>query len=112
MKRLQVEFKREDTRGFLIQVNTNSWKQMNHLFIIAGESFGGHYHKKKEELFYVTKGDVTIDIINDLGGKSIDLKKGDCVLVEPYDVHTVHAITDCEIIELLSESYSEEDTYV
>ena len=52
MKKLNVEYARNDSRGSLIQVSSGKWEQLNHLIIKAGNSFGGHYHKLKTELFY------------------------------------------------------------
>ncbi len=113
MQKLNEEFVREDDRGSLIQVNTDNWKQLNYLIIKQGEIFGGHYHKHKKELFYVIKGKVGISAIDKQGGKNIVLEKtGGCVVIEPYDLHTIAALEDSEIVEVLSEPFDKGDIWV
>ena len=111
MQRLNVEFVRNDERGMLIQVNTGEWKQVNYLLINKNQEFGGHYHKHKRELFYVIKGELNVQIIDKKGGQNVNLKSGECVLIEPYDIHTLFAVEDSEIVELLSEPFDKGDIY-
>jgi|SRR3990167_5106661 len=110
MRRLDVEYIRNDKRGSLIQVNTGEWKQLNHLIIKKGNEFGGHYHKHKEEFFYVLDGKILISI----KGKNCLIrevkKRGECFIIEPFEVHTIKAIKNSVLIELLSEPYSQADT--
>ena len=112
MQRLKVEYQRKENRGTLTQVNTGDWKQLNVLEIKKGETFGGHYHKEKTELFYVIFGEAEFVIENTQGVFTEQLAKGDCLLVEPYDTHTIYASKDVAIAEVLSHPYSEQDTYV
>ena len=113
MQRLNVEFVREDSRGSLIQINTDNWKQLNYLILNKGQEFGGHYHKHKKELFYVVKGKVNISAIDKQGGKNIIIERTDgCILIEPYDIHTLFAVEDSEIVELLSEPFDEKDIWI
>jgi mannose-6-phosphate isomerase-like protein (cupin superfamily) len=111
MQRLKVEYVRKEERGTLIQVSSGEWKQLNILEIKKGNTFGGHYHKEKEELFYVVFGKVEFIIENDKGTFTETLGKGDCLLVEPYDKHTICALQDSTLGELLSATYSKEDVY-
>jgi mannose-6-phosphate isomerase-like protein (cupin superfamily) len=112
MQKLKVEYQRKEDRGTLTQVNTGDWKQLNVLEIKKGDIFGGHYHKEKTELFYVIFGMVEFIIANDQGMFAETLIKGDCLLVEPYDKHTLCALKDATIVEVLSHPYSKEDIYV
>ncbi len=112
MQRLKVEYQRKDNRGTLTQVSTDEWKQLNILEIKKGETFGGHYHKEKTELFYVIYGEVDFNIENKQGIFTEQLAKGDCLLVEPYDIHTIYAFKDSTLVEVLSHPFSKEDTYV
>jgi mannose-6-phosphate isomerase-like protein (cupin superfamily) len=111
MQRLKAEYQRKEDRGTLTQVNTGEWKQLNILEIKKGNTFGGHYHKEKEELFYIVFGKVEFIIENEQGTFTESLGKGDCFLVEPYDTHTICALQDTIIVEVLSHPYSKEDTY-
>lgn len=104
MKRFEVEYKREDKRGKLIQVlSWGVWQQLNILVIKRKEVFGGHYHRHKAEFFYILSGKVRFN--------GIEMQTGDCIWIEPLDIHTIDAITDTIIVELLSDPYSEEDTF-
>lgn len=111
MQRLKVEYQRKEDRGTLTQVNTGDWKQLNILEIKKGNTFGGHYHKEKEELFYVIFGKVEFIIENDKGLFTEILGKGDCLFVEPYDKHTLCALQDTTVVEVLSQPFSKEDNY-
>lgn len=108
MRRADVEYTRNDERGSLIQVNTDNWKQLNYLILKEGKSFGKHYHVHKKELFYVTKGKVAFDV----GGDVIIMERTDgSVLIEPFDMHTITALEDSEIVEILSEPYDGKDVW-
>lgn len=112
MKILKPEFERKDKRGRLIQIVTGDFKQLNFLEIKKGHKFGGHYHKKKREIFYVIKGEIQLETITEKGVEIITLfKEGSCFLVEPYDKHIIVAEEDSLLVEVLSEPYSKNDTY-
>ncbi len=114
MKILKPEFVREDKRGTLIQFATGNWKQGNILKINKGQSFGGHYHKKKKEIFYVIKGVIYVAVahIENLYAMQVySFKSGDMFFIEPYDEHTIGAKMNAILVELLSRPYSKEDNY-
>lgn len=110
MKKLTPEYKRED--GILTQVSTGDWKQLNHIELKKGDSVGGHYHLGREELFYVVRGELTITIKNKAMEDMVNLQKGDCLIVETEEQHTVYALKDSTVMELLSSPYTKEDAYV
>lgn len=112
MQILQAEFKRDD--GILIQISTGLWKQVNLLEIPKGETLGGHYHLGKEELFYIIRGEIAVHIKRNKTDKNEDnfvIEKGNCVLIETGEEHTIIANKDSTVIELLSEPYDEGDSY-
>ena len=111
MQKLDIEYKRDDKRGSLVQVNTGEWKQLNHLFIKKGNSFGGHYHKHKKELFYLLEGKIKVIVSNNAIQKE-NLNPSGLVRIDPYDYHNIYAIEDSNIIELLSEPFDKADIYV
>jgi quercetin dioxygenase-like cupin family protein len=49
-----------------------------------GQSVDSHTHTTMFEVFYIQSGKATF-IVN---GQSIDLKSGDCISIEPGEVHT------------------------
>lgn len=104
MQKLNVEFTRSDERGLLIQINTGEWKQINYLIINKGNEFGGHYHKYKQELFYLLRGKVKVN-------ENDEVNPNECFLISPLEKHTIYAMENSELIELLSEPYDPKDIW-
>ena len=65
-----------------------------------------HYHKVKDELFYIIKGKILLE----LNGENIILIEGDWKRVKPMDIHRFSGIIDSIIIEC-STHHKEEDSY-
>ena len=66
-----------------------------------------HYHKDKDEMFYINKGRVMMQ----LGRKKFILKKGECVRVKPLVKHKFTSITPfSEVIEF-SSHHKDNDSY-
>jgi len=66
-----------------------------------------HYHKIKDETFYITKGKLVLMV----DGKKYILKKGDSLRIEPNTKHKFMALTKtCEIMEI-STHHEDEDSY-
>ena len=88
-----------------------SVKQINHSFTKMGTIRGNHYHKSCNEFFYIVGGELKLTIKNIKSEEEITaiMKKGDCFIVEPYEVHIVEALTDLEFIVLLSEPFNPND---
>lgn len=65
-----------------------------------------HYHRVKDEVFYVIKGRVFLEI----GGEELILEPGDHRHVAPGTVHRFTGLSDAEIIEF-STHHEDEDSY-
>jgi len=104
MQNLNPEFVREDGRGKLIQLITGEFKQINILEIGKGSYFGGHYHKHKTEWFYVLSGEVRVN--------SELYMKGGYFRVDSGNMHTLEAINDSIIVEILSCPYDSKDIFI
>ena len=99
-----------DERGNLIEiVKSKNWKQMNYSFTKEGSIRGNHYHKTIEELFYILKGEVKIEIHNlKTGMKETNIVKGgQGFIIELYEIHRVTALTDVEWIVLYSDVFDQ-----
>jgi len=103
VQRLNVEYTRKDDRGLLVQINTGLWKQVNYLLINKGDTFGGHYHKHKKELFYLLRGRIKVN--------EEEIKEGECFMINPLEMHAIYAMENSELIELLSEPYDKGDIF-
>ena len=65
-----------------------------------------HYHKVKDETFYVLKGIVLLELF----GKKIILRKGDSIRIKPYTLHRFTGIKNSKILEI-STHHEDSDSY-
>jgi len=65
-----------------------------------------HHHKNKDETFYITKGQVLIEV----DGKSKVMMPGDSILIMQLTKHRFTGLEDSEIIEF-STHHEDEDSY-
>lgn len=80
------------------------------LIFYPGYQFSLHFHKVKEETFYLVKGSVILELVD--AGNKIErlLEVGDIAHVKPYVQHRITALTDAEVIEF-STHHMDEDSY-
>ncbi len=71
----------------LIKVGESKTKlqTMNDAFLLPGESFPPHKHPDCEEVYYFLEGEGVMTI----NKESFGVKKGDCVLVEINEYHSL-----------------------
>ena len=105
MQRLNVEYIREDDRGSLIQISSSIWKQINYIILNKNEVLGGHYHKHKKELFYLAKGKVKVNDVE-------IINPNECFMINPLEKHTIYALENSELVELLSEPFDKKDIFI
>lgn len=82
-------------------------------FSKAGNKFSMHFHKNKDESWYVQSGSFTLKMIDTQDGsvREQTLNKGDAIRIFPLEVHQLIALEDdSEIIEV-STADSAEDNY-
>jgi len=65
-----------------------------------------HYHKKKDETFYVVRGKVLMEI----GEERVIMKPGDSCHIPPGKLHRFTGLTDAQIIEF-STHHRDSDSY-
>lgn len=100
MRRPDVEV-HEDDRGRLVCVwRGRDFEEINFLQIRAGASRGGHYHRENLELMVVTKGRLALRVEDVEGGEveEVEVEEGDAFLIEPYERHTLTALTDASLV--------------
>ena len=83
------------------------------LFFEEGKKCSFHYHKLKEETFYLQSGELIVrysdgDILDD--AEELTLQKGDSFYVYPGRRHQMEALRDSELFEFSTEHF-EEDSY-
>lgn len=82
-------------------------------FSKAGNKFSMHFHRNKDESWYVQSGSFTLRLIDTKNGSISEqtLNTGDAIRIKPLVVHQLVALEDdSEIIEV-STADSDEDNY-
>ena len=83
------------------------------LFFREGKKCSYHYHKVKDETFYLQSGqmELTYGDTDDIReAKTIILRAGDKFYIYPELRHMMKALTDCELFEFSTEHF-EDDSY-
>jgi mannose-6-phosphate isomerase-like protein (cupin superfamily) len=69
------------------------------------------HHVRKKESMFVLSGSVKLSV----DGKDLVLKEGDCITIEPGDVHRLEALSDARVVEFstpeLDDIVRHEDDY-
>ncbi|MBM3886974.1 cupin domain-containing protein [Candidatus Dependentiae bacterium] len=80
------------------------------LIFNKGFCFSLHYHKIKEESFYIVGGAVYLELIEEGRCTKRVMSSGDIAHVKPLVQHRITALTDAEIIEF-STHHMDHDSY-
>lgn len=94
-KLLGADFEHEDSRGKLVQLVHDGYKQVNILYSNKETLRGKHYHKISNEAFYVISGSVNVELSRDGVNEQALFKKGDFFLIPPYTMHSMTFEDDC-----------------
>lgn len=92
--------------GHELVINNNSKYCGKILFFLKGKKGSLHYHKLKEETWYVNSGKFLIQKDDEM----IQLEKGSILHIPPYAKHQVEALEDGSIFEVSTQHF-DEDTY-
>jgi len=104
-----------EERGEFVQISYQ--EEIRHLALFEirkGFSRGGHYHAKKEEIFYIVSGKIKARLW-DLDTQEKEegvFKKGDRVRIQPRCGHLFDALKDTVVVEYSPHVYEPEDSYV
>ncbi len=100
--------KHEDERRSLIEyISDFPIRTSKILFVKQDSVLGNHYHKLKDDIFYLLKGKGTAVINN----RAMDFKKGDCILVEKGTQHAFTLRRGSILIESSTTPYDKTDEY-
>ena len=83
------------------------------LFFEKGKKCSWHYHKIKDETFYIQSGEILLrygECDDFEKSKTINLKPGDKFYVPPYLRHQMIGIKDTELFEFSTQHF-EDDSY-
>lgn len=94
------------TWGYELVIQNNKKYCGKILFFEKGKKGSAHYHKLKEETWYVNAGKFLITKDKEM----MMAEPGDIIHLPPYTVHQVEAIEEGSIFEVSSQHF-DEDTY-
>jgi dTDP-4-dehydrorhamnose 3,5-epimerase-like enzyme len=103
-----------EERGEFVQISYH--EEIRHLALFEikrGFSRGGHYHERKEEIFYVASGKIEARFLDlDTHEKAeLVFAKGDRLRIRPRCAHLFTGIEDTLIVEYSPQFFEPEDSY-
>jgi dTDP-4-dehydrorhamnose 3,5-epimerase-like enzyme len=104
----------EEERGEFVQIAYQ--EEIHHLAffeIRRGFFRGNHYHRRKEEIFYVIKGKLSAAFMDmdDLQKEERIFEKGDKIRIKPRCGHVFYGLEDTFVVEYSPQVYEDEDNY-
>ncbi len=73
-------------------IQPGQMQMLNWATLPGGSSFQPHYHQDMQEIFLILRGQVQMTV----GEQKIVLSDGDCVVIEPCEVHQMTNLNDQE----------------
>ena len=113
-KEIQGVKRWEEEKGEFVQIAYQ--EEIHHLAILEirkGFSRGNHYHRRKEEIFYVFRGKLRALFMDmeSLQKEEKVLEKGERIRIKPHCGHFFDALEDSLLVEYSPQIYEEEDRY-
>jgi dTDP-4-dehydrorhamnose 3,5-epimerase-like enzyme len=103
-----------EEKGEFVQIS--HLEEIRHLALFEikkGFFRGSHYHRQKEEIFYIVSGRIRarfVDTETNERGESI-LEEGDKIRIKPLCGHILHGLEDSIVVEYSPQFYDIEDNY-
>jgi dTDP-4-dehydrorhamnose 3,5-epimerase-like enzyme len=103
-----------EEKGEFVQIS--HLEEIRHLALFEikkGFFRGSHYHRQKEEIFYIVSGRIRarfVDTETDERGESL-LQAGDKIRIKPLCGHILHGLKDSIVVEYSPQFYDMEDNY-
>jgi dTDP-4-dehydrorhamnose 3,5-epimerase-like enzyme len=103
-----------EERGQFVQISYQ--EEIRHLAffeIREGFSRGGHYHAKKEEVFYIVSGKIKARLwdIDTQEKEECVFEEGNRIRIQPRCGHLFDALKDTVVVEYSPQVYEPEDNY-
>jgi dTDP-4-dehydrorhamnose 3,5-epimerase-like enzyme len=103
-----------EERGEFVQISYR--EEIRHLALFEikrGFSRGGHYHERKEEIFYIAAGKIEAKFLDlDTQEKAERVfEKGDRLRIQPRCAHLFTGVEDTLIVEYSPQFFDPKDSY-
>ncbi|MFN2399881.1 MAG: cupin domain-containing protein [Gemmatimonadaceae bacterium] len=69
------------------------------LHVKAGHALSVQYHNRKDETVYLLSGELRYWVQEEGKMRDMQLKRGESFHITPGTVHSMEAVTDCDILE-------------
>ena len=103
-----------EEKGEFVQIShREEIRHLAHFEIKKGFFRGSHFHRQKEEVFYVVRGRIRarfVDTETDERGEFV-LEEGDKIRIEPLCGHILHGLEDSMVVEYSPQFYDIEDNF-
>ena len=103
-----------EEKGEFVQISHQEDIRHLALFEIKKGFFrGSHFHRQKEEVFYVVRGRIRarfVDLETNESKESV-LEEGDKIRIKPLCGHILHGLEDSMVVEYSPQFYDIEDNY-
>lgn len=84
---IKPDFIFEDSRGSLVQLIHEGYRQINVVTSKAGVERGNHFHRFNKEGFYVVEGAFLLEVSLNGKSESYEFRKGDMFIIRPDVMH-------------------------
>ena len=103
-----------EERGEFVQISYQ--EEIRHLALFEirkGFSRGGHYHAKKEEIFYIVSGKIKARLwdLDTQEREDCVFEEGNRIRIQPRCGHLFNALKDTVVVEYSPQVYDPEDSY-
>jgi mannose-6-phosphate isomerase-like protein (cupin superfamily) len=88
-------------------------RYMAFIELLPGQVRGNHYHKVKEELVYVIRGEVSLSVadIDSQASASVSLRAGDLAMIRTGIAHALRSVEPGQAIEFSSARFDPADIH-
>lgn len=88
-------------------------RYMAFIELLPGQVRGNHYHKVKEELVYVIRGEVLLSVadIDSKASASVSLRAGDLAVIRTRIAHALRSVEPGQAIEFSSARFDPADIH-
>ena len=104
----------DEERGEFVQVSyLEAIGHLAYFQIRPGFVRGNHFHRKKEEIFYILKGTIRAIFMDMTTGEREEriLTKGQKIRVQPGCAHVFYGVEEALVIEYSPQYYDKTDAY-